>query len=82
MCKVYEITGEFEKGVSYGKRSIKLAEGLNPGSISRSSGQGFFWLCRLYKIAGDYETSLELISKVKDITILLIQHHWHIGLLK
>ena len=24
MCKVYEITGEFEKGLSYGKKSIKL----------------------------------------------------------
>jgi len=67
MCKVYEITGEFEKGISYGKRSIKLAEGLSSESINkRSSGQGFFWLSRLYKIAGDYETALELIKRGKN----------------
>ena len=67
MCKVYDITGEFEKGVYYGKRSIQLVEGLDHGNLSgRFSVGGFFWLCNLYKIAGDYETALDLIRRSRN----------------
>ena len=65
MCKEYEITGDFEKGLFYGKKSIQIAELLNKNRAAtkislRSSGLAFFWLCRLYIIAGDYETALNI----------------------
>jgi len=66
MCAVYEITGDFESGIDYGKRSIKLAEELKNSSNNlrgRSSGQSFFWMCRLYIIAGDYETALDVLRR-------------------
>ena len=66
MSKVYEATSDFENGIMNFKNSIKLIEGYfkdkPEGSARRNSaGQAFFWMSRLYKIAGDYEGALAVI---------------------
>ena len=68
LSKMFEIQGDFENGVEYGKKNILLSEKFVKSNTtarggSRAAGQTFFWMCRLYKIAGDYETALEIIRK-------------------
>ncbi len=65
LCKIYEIYGEFEKGISTLKTSISMIEeyfkNKPAGSATRrSAGQAYFWMSRLYKIAGDYEGALQV----------------------
>ena len=68
MSKVYEATSDFENGIMNFKNSIKLIEDYfndKPvGSARRNSaGQTFFWMSRLYKIAGDYEGALAVMHR-------------------
>jgi len=68
--KVFEIPGDFESGLEYSKKSISVAESLlktkTPTEKIKSYwGQPFFWTCRLYKIAGDYEAALDIIRRGK-----------------
>lgn len=63
LCKVYEVTDDFENGIAMSKKSISMAEDFfknkPAGSAkTRSAGQAFFWMSRIYKIAGDYEAAL------------------------
>jgi tetratricopeptide (TPR) repeat protein len=66
--KVYEAGSDFENGISTFKNSIKLIEEYfkdrPAGSAKRASaGQAFFWMSRLYKIAGDYEAALAIMRR-------------------
>ena len=68
MSKVYEASSDFENGIINFKNSIKLIEDYfkdkPAGSATRNSaGQAFFWMSRLYKIAGDYEGALAVIRR-------------------
>jgi len=68
VSKIYELNGNFEKGITAFKNSIKLFEEYfkNNPSVSlkqRSVGQAFFWMSRLYMIAGDYEEALDVIRQ-------------------
>jgi len=63
LCKAYEVTDDFENGIAMSKKSIAMAEDFfknKPAGIAktRSAGQAFFWMSRIYKIAGDYEAAL------------------------
>ncbi|TMI61287.1 MAG: hypothetical protein E6H07_19845 [Bacteroidetes bacterium] len=66
LCKTYETNGEFEKGIATLKKSVSLIEkyfkNKPAGSAkTRSAGQAYFWMSRLYKTAGDYEGALAAI---------------------
>jgi tetratricopeptide (TPR) repeat protein len=68
MSKVYEASSDFENGIMNFKNSSKLIEDYfkdkPAGSATRNSaGQTFFWMSRLYKIAGDYEGALAVIRR-------------------
>ena len=68
MSKVYEASSDFENGIMNFKNSFKLIEDYfkdkPAGSATRNSaGQTFFWMSRLYKIAGDYEGALAVIRR-------------------
>jgi tetratricopeptide (TPR) repeat protein len=70
MCKVYEVTGNFENGITTIRKSINLIDAFfknKPSSAAKrnSSGMTFFWLSRLYIIAGDYEGALSVIRKAR-----------------
>jgi hypothetical protein len=66
MSKVYEASSDFENGIMNFRNSIKLIEDYfndKPAGSARrnSAGQAFFWMSRLYKIAGDYEAALAVM---------------------
>ncbi len=68
LSKVYEASSDFENGIATFKNSIKLIEEYfkdkPAGSAKRmSAGQAFFWMSRLYKVAGDYEEALAVIRR-------------------
>jgi hypothetical protein len=68
MSKVYEATSDFENGIQNFKNSIKLIEDYfknkPAGSAKRNSaGQAYFWMSRIYKIAGDYEGALDVMHR-------------------
>lgn len=70
LCKVYEASDDFENGIAMSKKSINMVEDYfkdKPAGSARrmSSGQAFFWLSRLYKIAGDYEASLQVMRHAR-----------------
>jgi tetratricopeptide (TPR) repeat protein len=63
--KVYEVRGDFENGITTFKNSLKLIEDYfknKPAGSAKqnSAGQAFFWMSRIYKIAGDYEAALAI----------------------
>ena len=63
----YISNGEFEKGFPFCEKSIKLSEKLASGSVKKQAiwGTPYFYLSRLYKYAGDYETALFYLYKCK-----------------
>lgn len=68
VSKIYEIRGDFENGIAAYKNSIKLIEEFfkNKSAGSATSipaGQTFFWMARLYMVAGDYETALDILRQ-------------------
>ena len=68
MSKVYAATSDFENGIITFKNGIQLIEDYfkdkPAGSATRNSaGQTFFWMSRLYKIAGDYEGALAVLRR-------------------
>jgi len=68
MSKVYEASSDFENGIMNFKNSVRLIEDYfkdkPAGSAKRNSaGQTFFWMSRLYKVAGDYEGALAVIRR-------------------
>ena len=68
MSKVYEASSDFENGIMNFKYSFKLIEEYfkdkPAGSAKRNSaGQAFFWMSRLYKVAGDYEGALAVMRR-------------------
>jgi hypothetical protein len=69
LSKMYEFLGDFENGVEYCKKSISIAEQFAKNKSKQidavSPGIAMFWMCRLYKIAGDYETALEIIRQAR-----------------
>jgi tetratricopeptide (TPR) repeat protein len=69
LSKMYEFLGDFENGVDYCKKSISIAEQFAKNNSKQidavSPGIAMFWMCRLYKIAGDYETALEIIRQAR-----------------
>ena len=68
LSKIFELKGDFENGVEYGKKNILLSEKFVRSNLSgrggnRATGQAFVWMSNMYKIAGDYETALDIIRK-------------------
>lgn len=63
----YISIGDFEKGFPYCERSIKLTEKLSVGDTKKQGmwGTPYFYMSRLYKYAGDYETALLYLHKCK-----------------
>lgn len=63
----YISTGDFEKGFPYCERSIKLTEKLSSGNTKKQVDWGtpYFYMSRLYRYAGDYETALSYLYKCK-----------------
>lgn len=67
LSSFYISTGDFEKGFPYCERSIKLTEKLSSGSTKKQViwGTPYFYMSRLYKYAGDYETALSYLYRCK-----------------
>jgi hypothetical protein len=65
----YISTGDFEKGFLYCEKSIKLAEKLSAGNNKKQAiwGTSYFYMSRLYRYAGDYETALFYLYKCKKL---------------
>lgn len=68
MSKVYEVTSDFESGILNFKNSIKLIEDYfkykpEARATRNSAGQAYFWMSRIYKIAGDYEGALAVMQR-------------------
>jgi hypothetical protein len=68
MSKTYEAMSDFENGIQNFRNSVKLIEDNikdKPAGSARSNttGQTFFWMSRIYKIAGDYEGALAVMRR-------------------
>ena len=67
LSSYYIRTGDFEKGFPVCERGIKLTEKLSAGNSKKQAiwGTSYFYMSRLYRYAGDYETALSYLYKCK-----------------
>ena len=71
LCGAYWNLGDFENGLEYSKKSIKLAEKIAKNNEAGNEknfngGRAYYWLGRFYSISGDYETALAFIRKSRN----------------
>jgi len=65
LVALYLARGEFEKSFPYCERSLKIMEALDKsGEKGTTNRRGsLYWMGRLYKVAGDYETALQYMRQ-------------------
>jgi len=65
LVALYLARGEFEKSFPYCERSLKIMEALDKSGEKGTTNRygSLYWMARLYKVAGDYETALQYMRQ-------------------